>query len=232
MVRRFEQGERRALAGKPIVVEAVRGIKPAEATTYVMGYMKSLTAVIGEIGITDPQEIGVHESFLHIAVQDQRVEGTSGIEGISDGSRAITSQESSYRHLGQSPWNHYKDGHKIGFAFARANTRHGKFAALAHAQDIPEELQQQLLPEMQEWLTNMDIHKIKPELVLNLHPVSREVFAYIVENGDEGYDAFSHQLVERVIKSPHYEGDKKSEIIKGIGITARFARRAREVKSL
>lgn len=231
MLHRFEQGENRALAGKPIVVDAVRGIKqPFEVASYVMGYMNSVTSALTEIGITDPQEIGVHESLMHIVVQDPKVEGTTGIEGLSDGMRAVASRDSEYTHLGQSPLNHYRDGHKIGLVFAKANARRGKFAAIANFQDIPEDFRQQLLPEIQMWLVSQGITKIKPEIVLNLHPVAREVFAYVVENGDNGLEAFTHQTIERVIKNPHFEASKKAEIIGGIGKTAKFAKRIREIK--
>lgn len=233
MLRRFEQGENRARAGRPIVVDAVRGIKdPTEVTSYIMGYMKSVTSALAEIGISNPQDIDVHESFMHIVVQDPKVEGTTGIEGLSDGMRAVTSRDEEYTHLGQSPWNHYRDGHKIGLAFARANVRRGSFAAIASFQDIPEDSQQQLLPEIQMWLESQGIAKIKPEIILNLHPVAREVFAYVVENGDEGLDTFNRRMIERVIKNPHFEASKRAEIIGGIGKTAKFAKRAREIKSL
>lgn len=233
MLRRFEQGENRAQAGRPIVVDAVRGIRnPAEATTYVMGYMKSVTAALNDIGISEPQDIGIHESFMHIAVQDQKMEGTSGIEGMSDGSMAIASREAEYGHLGQSPLSHYRDGHKIGLAFAHANVRKGNFAAITHVQNIPENTQEQLLPEIQTWLASQGITQVKPEIVLNLHPVAREVFAYVVEKGDNGFDEFYRNMIERVIKNPHFDADKKAEIIGGIGKTAKFARRIREIKSL
>lgn len=233
MLRYFEKGENRAQAGRPIVVDAVRGIRnPVEATTYVMGYMKSVTAVLNDIGISDPQDIGIHESFMHIVVQDPKMEGTCGIEGMSDGSMAIAGREEEYGHLGQSPLSHYKDGYKIGLAFAQANVRQGKFAAIANVQAIPEGVQQQLLPEIQLWLASQGITQVKPEIVLSLHPVAREVFAYVVENGDNGFDMFYRNMIERVIKNPHFDNAKKAEIIGGIGKTAKFARRIREVKSL
>ncbi len=233
MLRRFEQGEKRAQAGRPIVVDAVRGIKnPAEATTYVMGYMKSVTAALNDIGISEPYDIGIHESFMHIVVQDQKMEGTSGIEGMSNGSMAIANREAEYSHLGRSPLSHYRDGYKIGLAFARANMRRGNFAPIAHVQDIPEGVQQQLLPEVQTWLVGQGITQVKPEIVLNLHPVAREVFAYVVENGDERLEQFYRSIIERVIKNPHFDSNKKVEIIGGIGKTARFAKRAREIKTL
>lgn len=232
MLFRFEQGERRAQTGRPIVVEAVRGMDDStEATSYIMGYMRSVVSTLGGIGISDPQDLGIHESFMHIVVQDQRLEGTTGIEGLADGTRGIAPKDGEYTHLGQSAWNHYRDGHKIGFAFARANIRKGNFAALAHASQIPEQLQRELLPEMQAWLEGLGITQVKPELVLNFHPVAREVFSYIATNGNDGLEGFIGNTVDRVTKSSFYDDSKKAEIIAGIGKVTTFARKARNLKS-
>lgn len=232
MLHRFEQGEHRALSGKPIVVDAVRGIKDtAEVNSYIMGYMGPVTAALSEIGITTPQDLGIHESFMHVVVQDPKIEGTTGIEGLSDGMRAIERREKEYQHLGESSLNHYVDGHKIGFAFARANIRKGNFRAIAEEEKIPFDLQKQLHPEIQKWLEGQGLSKIKPEVVLHLHPFAREVFAYVIENGEQDLESFRKDISERVRKNPHYDTDAQERIIKGLTNTVTFAERARESES-
>lgn len=216
MLQRFEQGEKRAHAGKLIVIDAVRGIQnPAEVTTYIMGYMKSVTASLSEIGITEPAQLGVHESFMHIVVQDPNVEGTTGIEGLYDGTRAVEPADI-HSHLDESSLNHYRDGYSIGVAFARANARRGKFEALAGFDEIPKQLRELLSQEVKVWLKNWGIDASLPEFFLRLSPIARLSFSYGIVSGEKGFTDYSKKLKEKVMRDASIDQEEKEILAAGI----------------
>ncbi len=228
MLHRYEQGVHRAEAGKPIVVDAVRGItSPEIATAYIMGYMNSVVKRLAEIGITQPDQIGIHESFMHIVVQDPKVEGTSGIEGLSDGMRLNVPKSDEYKHLGKSPLNHYQDGYKIGFAFALAKTRRGDFELLPAEPEISPTQKTALNTEIKEWLEGKGVTWTDAGIVLHFHPLARLSFAYYLNNGEDGFEEYSQGLSERVNKNTDYSTEQKQAILEGIERSFKFAKKVK-----
>lgn len=191
-------GRRRAQGGKVVPVDVLREMssKPQRVTEYLYGYMSQVEIALAEIGITTPTQLDIHESFMHIVVRDPELEGISGIRGLADGTQVVK-QSDVYKQIEPSDWNHYRDGYKIGFAFARTNIRKGNFEALALEEDIPEDKQSLIKEEIGQWFVSKGITKLDPGVVLHFNPYTRLGFAYRLNNGENGFDIYLEMLSHR-----------------------------------
>lgn len=224
MLTMHARGRGRAEAGRPIVMQAVRGIKdPERIREYLSGYMGVVEKSLEDIGIVSPIDLGIHESFMHVVVQDPFISGTTGIEGLNDGMR-LHDIDLYHEGLGKSHWNHYRDGHKIGVAFARANIRQGKFEAMAEEEVLAMQHRQLARDEVKTWLTSRGIATLDPQVVIHLHPIARLSFAHVINYGEEGLGAFRQSLEERVRRNEYYTDEKKDELISGIDRSMGFAK--------
>lgn len=220
-------GRKRAMAGRPIVTEAVIGIRNRERVReYLFGYVGFVEESLAEIGIEGPASLGIHESFQHVVVQDPTVEGLSGIDGLNDGMR-LKEEDDSFGSLGYGESIHYQDGYKIGSAFARANVRKGNFEAIPIAQKISQEGTQMIKPVIKGWLEENGALKFDPSIVLALNPVVRLAFAYCISNGNAGFEDYSKKLLERLEANTEYSDEVKKLIAEGINRSPLLARKAK-----
>ena len=212
----FAKGARRAAAGRLPIIQAIREIKePDRIREYLYGYMGVVVDGLSEMGITSPTDLGIHESFQHVVIQDGDMSLTSGIEGLRDGMMGV-GEVVEHERLGRSPWNHYRDGQKIGFAYAQSLVRQGNFESLTSESEIPEERRKVLLGDIAHWFDLKGIKGMRPDMLLHFHPIARQVFAHIALNGTDSFDQFEVYLIDKVNKSPYYSPEKKKEIIAGI----------------
>lgn len=224
-------GRKRAMSGRPLVVEAVREIKDTERVKeYLFGYMSFVEEALADIGISGPDDIGIHESFQHILVKSPDLEGTSGIYGLCDG-MSLKPLDDVYGDPGESAWNHYQDGHKIGVAFARANIRKGNFEAIAPFESIKRAQRDIIEPEIKKWLENNGITKYDPEIVLSLNPLVRLAFAYCISQGNGDFAEYSKNLFKKLDENTSYSGTEKEKIKSGINRAPSLAERVRATSS-
>jgi len=219
-------GRRRAISGRPIVTEAVLGIQQRERIReYLFGYISFVEESLAGIGIEGPSDIGIHESYQHVVVQDPSVEGLSGIEGLNDGMR-LKEEDVSFSTLGYSEAIHYKDGYKIGTAFARANVRRGNFEAIPAMHDISDRNVAMIKPEIDTWLNDY-CSKLDKDMILFLNPIVRLAFAHCVMNDNSDHSQYLSNLIDRVEKNAVYSGEVKKNLIQGIKRSPNLALKAK-----
>lgn len=221
-----KEGREQAISGLPIPTESVVEMKRGDARKYLLGYMGFVEESLSGIGIIGPETLGVHESFQHIVVQDRTVECLAGVAGLNDGMR-LREVDGSYELLEKTDLNHYRDGRKIGHAFSKANVKRGNFGAIPAVADITSEKAQKILPSIKEWLVSKSVGNFDPGIVLELHPLVRLAFAYCINNGNEGFEEYSEQLLEKVENNQKYSDEVKNAIADGIKRGPAFAAKLR-----
>lgn len=220
-----QRGVDRARGGRRIIVDAVRGIKERERRfEYVAGYIGAVSESLERIGITNPEQIGVNESFMHVATYDSHVSMTAGIEGLADGMSGVEMIDYNHWLIGQSHKRHYEDGYKIGVAFLDANLREGKLDALVPEDNLDTNLSPMIKNGIKVWLSEKGIEDFDSAIVVHLQPYARMAFAQYINHGEEGLGEFLANLSNRVSKDRRYEWSKKQEILQGIEKTLSFAR--------
>lgn len=213
MLKMFATGKKRAISGKVVPISQLREIsdKHERVKEYLSGYMSVVEGRLSEMGIDSPSQLGIHESFMHIIVQDDDVKGTSGVEGLVDGTRLVKFNQD-HERLDKSAWNHYRDGYTIGLKFESSNLRVGNFEALAHEADIERRHLPMIDDEIGKWLSGNRLTSVRPDVLIHLHPYARLGFSYCINSGGEGPEDYLQQIAHRHDTNPSIQGLKAAHL--------------------
>ena len=210
----LETGKQRASSGRLLPIQAIREIylkDPVRAHEYLYGYMSSVQEALSNNGIKDPDQLDIHESFTHVVIQDPKLEGTAGMEGLNDGMEAVESSQL-YSGVGASMSTHYNDGYKIGVEYTKTLARKGIFEPLTYEEEIPKYLRNMLSAEIVKWLQEKNLESINSDVILHLTPFSRIGFGeYFKYNGN--LDLFVSDLTHRQITNAKLSQEQRDKNI-------------------
>lgn len=193
----METGRTRALSGKYPLIGVVRELykkTPERATEYLYGYMSVVQETLVNSGISDPQQLGINESFAHVVIQDPRNVEITGIEGLVDGMKVVE-PSNKYGRIGSSTHTHYADGYKIGFAFTREHVKSGRFEALTHEKSMSPMEKGVITDDIRQWIADNKIKGVTAEVILHLNPYARTGFSSFHNNEslEHFLDRITHQ---------------------------------------